>query len=262
MKILTYIAILFISVSLKAQNIVKEYTVPKAQQGIAVDKKFFYIINNTSISKHCKKEGLQVAVWEDKDSLLKHMNAGVIIDNKLFCTHSNFPGTPMVSSIEIFDPKTLEHIDSHSFGILNGSATWIDKHKGYWYVAFAHYAGYGGLENRNNSWSKLVKFDSNFRQIESWIFPKELLIKFGKHSSSGGIIFPDGRILCTGHDNLEAYILEFPSKGSTLQLIETINIGSYGQGIAREKIGNSDLIYGLIRSEKKVVVTKINRVKQ
>jgi hypothetical protein len=34
-------------------------------------------------------------------------------------------------------------------------------------------------------------------------------------------------------------------------------LGSYGQGIAYEKVGQSEYIYGVIKSENKIVVTKI-----
>jgi hypothetical protein len=34
----------------------------------------------------------------------------------LHCAHSNDPGVPTVSSIEMWDAKTLRHTGSHSFG--------------------------------------------------------------------------------------------------------------------------------------------------
>ena len=54
----------------------------------------------------------------------------------------------MVSSIEVFETATLEHVESHSFGIFGGSATWVDRADGHWWVAFAHYAGFGGLPDQ------------------------------------------------------------------------------------------------------------------
>lgn len=257
-RILFFTLVIIFCNVLKAQEIVKEYNVLSAQQGVAVDSDFFYIINNRTITKHDKKNGKLVASWEDKDSLLKHMNSGIIIEEKLYCIHSNYPEIPMASSVEIFDPATLKHIGNHSFGILNGSATWIDRYNDFWYVAFAHYSTKGGSTNKTNAWTRLVKFDSGWRQIESWIYPKGLLKKFGNSSNSGGVILTDGKILCTGHDNFEIYLLEFPAKGSTLKWIKTISVGSYGQGIAHERNGKSEFIYGIIRKEKKVVVTKIN----
>lgn len=239
-------------------EIIKEYNVPASRQAVAIDSFHFYVINNSSITKHDKSTGELVNEWSDKDSVLHHLNSGIIINGKLYCCNSNYPESPMASSIEIFDPITLEHMDNHSFGIFNGSATWLDKYEGFWYVAFAHYSGRGSEPGKDNSWTKLVKFDEQWRQIESWVFPKKLVERFATRSNSGGVILEDGRILCTGHDNYEIYVLEFPSKGYTLKWTNTIPVGSYGQGIAYEKVGDSDLIYGIIKKENKVVVTKIN----
>lgn len=241
-----------------SQEIKRIYDVPEARQAVAVDAKYFYVINNSSITKHSKHDGSFIDSWEDRDSLIHHMNSGIIIGDKLYCINTNYPEIPMVSSLEVFNPKTLEHLYNHSFGIVNGSATWVDKYDGFWYVAFAHYSGENNsMPNRTNAWSNLVKFDQGWRQVESWVFPKRLLEKFGTNSNSGGVILTNGQILCTGHDNFDLYVLEFPNMGATLKWIETIPIGSYGQGIAYEKNPKSEYIYGILRNEKKVVVTKI-----
>jgi len=257
-----YILSLLVYSTLCAQpgmpKIVRTYQVQSARQAVAVDSIHFYVINNSSITKHLKENGSQVDSWYDNDSLIHHLNSGIIIDGTLFSINSNYPEAPMASSLEIFNPVTMEHIANHSFGILNGSATWLDFHDGHWYVAFAHYTGRGSEDGKNNSWTRLVKFDLHWRQIESWIFPPEIIEQFGTRSNSGGVILDDGRILCTGHDNYEIYVLEFPVKGYTLKWINTIAAGSFGQGIAYEKAGDADLIYGIIKKENKVVVTRIN----
>lgn len=236
---------------------IRTYDVPSSRQGVAVDSLYIYVINNSSISKHQKGDGQMVDYWEDKDSLIFHLNSGIILDGKLYTVNSNYPDFPMASSIEIFDPLTLDHIGNHSFGIMNGSATWLDQRDGYWFVAFAHYTGRGSEPGKTNAWTRLVKFDLEWRQLESWIFPEELVNKFESRSSSGGLLLPDGRILCTGHDNFEAYLLEFPDKGYTLHWTGTLPLGSFGQGIAYEKAGQTEYIYGVIKKENKVVVSEI-----
>lgn len=246
------------SFSQQNAEIIREYSVPESRQAVAIDSLHFYVINNSTISKHLKTDGEQIGFWQDKDSIIHHLNSGIIIDGKLYCCNSNYPESPMASSIEIFDPKTLEHNENHSFGVFNGSATWLDRYEGFWYVLFAHYTDRGSEPGKDNSWTRLIKFDEEWRQIESWIFPKELLVRFGTRSCSGGAILTDGRILSTGHDNFEIYVLEFPKKGFTLKWIKTIPVGSYGQGIAYEKADDLELIYGIIKREDKVVVSKIN----
>jgi hypothetical protein len=192
------------------------------------------------------------------DSLIHHFNSGIIIGGKLYVIHSNYPESPMASSLEIFDPETLEHIESHSFGIMNGSATWLDTYGGCWYVAFAHYTGRGSETGKTNIWTRLVKFDQEWRQLESWIYPRKLIDRFGSRSNSGGVILSDGRILCTGHDNHELYVLAFPDKGYTLLWKNTKAVGSYGQGISYERSGQTELVYGIIKSENKVIVSRID----
>ena len=258
---LLYILWVFFCTSLYSQSgsptIVKTYQVPSSRQAVAVDSTYFYVINNSSITKHRKRDGEKVSSWEDNDSLIHHLNSGIIIDGSLYAVNSNYPSTPMASSIEIFDPVTLRHIDNHSFGILNGSATWLDKYQGSWYVAFAHYTRRGSEPGKTNFWTRLVKFDKDWRQLESWIFPIELIKNFGTMSNSGGVILPNGKILCSGHDNYELYLLEFPSKGYTLIWQATFPVGSYGQGIACEPDGDSMLVYGIVKKENKVVVSRI-----
>lgn len=258
-KILIFIGLTLINFTVHSQKTmtVKTFSVPNSRQGVALDKDFFYVINNNSITKHSKKSGDLIKTWIDKDSLIQHLNSGIIINNKLYSCNSNYPESPMASSIEIFDPNTLNHIGNHSFGIAYGSATWLDYYKDNWYVAFAHYTGRGSELGKDNSWTRLVKFNNEWQMQESWIFPKELIKKFGLKSNSGGVILSNGNILCTGHDEYELYVLRFPNKGYTLQWKETIEVGSYGQGIAYEKNENGEYIYGIIKKEKKVIVSKI-----
>src|SRR5688500_10982329 len=123
---------------------VRRFEVSQAKQAVAVDKDYFYVINNSSISKHRKNDGKLMASWDGtQEGMLTHLNSGMVIEGKLYCAHSNYPEEPMASSVEVFDTQTLEHIDNHSFGIMTGSATWIDHYQGYWWIGFAHYTGKG-----------------------------------------------------------------------------------------------------------------------
>lgn len=236
---------------------VKKFVVAEAQQGVAVDKDHFYVINNKSISKHNIKDGAQVDFWADSSGVIEHLNSGIIINGKLYCAHSNYPDSPMASSIEIFDAATLQHIGNHSFGIFNGSATWVDFHQQNWYVGFAHYTGKGSTENKDNTWTRVVKFDKEWRQIASWVFPKTVLTAFGTRSNSGGFIDENGFLYCTGHDVPELYKLSLPRIGFTLKLEAVLPIVSKGQGIAEGKWNGKSVIWGISRSEKTVIVSSL-----
>lgn len=233
-------------------RLVKTFEVDQVQQAVAVDEEFFYVINNSSIIKYHKTSGQRIAVWDGTtDGIIKHLNSGIVIKDKLYCSNSNFPESPMASSLEIFDTKTMQHIDSHSFGIMIGSATWIDRKDDYWWVAFAHYEGNGSSEGKGTPWTQLVKFDNEWRRLEAWIFPKEVIDKMAPYSSSGGVWGDDEQLYITGHDRSEVYVLDLPSKGYTLELIRTIQVPISGQGIAWDHWQRRAL-WGIDRKEKMV----------
>ncbi|GAB3997601.1 hypothetical protein GCM10028807_43050 [Spirosoma daeguense] len=241
----------------KAQEI-KRFQPKQVQQGVAVDQTYFYVVNNHSLTKHTKTDGKQVAAWQDTTGLLKHMNSGVVVGQKLYCTHSNYPNVPMASSIEIFDTATLRHIGSHSFGLFSGSATWADFYKGYWWVAFANYSDKAMAEGRDNRWTTLVKFTENWQQLEVWTFPENVLQAFAPKSTSGGTWAPDGLIYCTGHDKPELYVLKLPERGSVLQYVKTIPTISEGQAFAIDRSRKDKLVfYGITRNDNYVIVSVV-----
>ncbi len=233
---------------------VQQFTVKEAKQAVAVDKDHFYVINNSTITKHRKQTGEQTGMWDGTADSIKHMNSGIIINGKLYCANSNYPQSPMASSIEIFDPVTMKHTGNHSFGIGYGSVTWIDEHDGYWWVAFAHYTGRGGSEGKDNRWSCLVKFSKSWQMVESWMFPANIIEKFGTRSNSGGVWGKDGQLYITGHDDPELYVLRLPEIGFTLKYIKTIQVPVYGQGIALDTtVKDKKIFYGLSRNDNTII---------
>jgi hypothetical protein len=221
---------------------------------VAVDKDHFYVINNSTITKHRKGTGEQIAIWDGTKDSIKHMNSGIVIKGKLYCANSNYPQSPMAGSIEIFDVATMTHTGNHSFGIGYGSVTWIDEHDGHWWVAFAHYTGRGSTEGKDNRWSCLVKFTKTWQMVESWIYPANIIEKFGAKSNSGGVWGRDGLLYITGHDNPELYVLQIPEIGYTLKYIKTIQVPVYGQGIALDTSAKGNpVFYGLSRDDNTII---------
>ncbi|WP_460674315.1 hypothetical protein [Larkinella ripae] len=237
---------------------IRRFQLQEVKQGVAVDASHFYVINNTSLTKHTKADGRQVVVWNDSSGLLKHMNSGVVLDRKLYVVHSNYPDVPMLSSIEIFDTGTLRHLSSHSFGFLPGSATWADFYQGSWWVAFANYSDKASAEGRDNRWTMLVKFTKDWQRLESWSFPANVLQAFAPKSTSGGSWGKDGLLYCTGHDKPELYVLKRPDRGSTLQYVKTIPTVSEGQAFAIDRSAPNQLIlYGITRKDNYVIVSEV-----
>lgn len=226
---------------------------PEAHQGVAVDAAHVYAIGNRVIAKYDKFTGDRVAVWHaSEDEPLIHLNSAVVLDGKLIAAHSNHSGIPMTSSVEIWDTETLDHIGSHSFGILYGSLTWLDRKDGYWYACFAHYDRKGGYPEKDHRYTSVVKFDDKWRRLESWVFPDEVLDAFHPNSSSGGAWGPDGKLYCTGHDNEDLFVLELPAAGSVLRLVRRTRIPVEGQAIAFDRSGTG-LLYGIVRSKGLIV---------
>lgn len=238
---------------------IRRYQAAEANQSVAVDAEHFYAISNSAIGKYEKKSGKKTAQWECPEGKpLIHLNSGVVRGGKLYCAHSNYPAVPMTGSVEIWDTRTLRHIGSHSFGISTGSTTWIDYHKGFWFVCFAHYGNKAAEPGRDSSWTNLVQFDASWRRIESWVFPPEVVKRFGTYSSSGGIILKDGTLFVTGHDAPEVYAMRFPKGGSILEWVETIGVSFPGQGISRDPAA-AEILWSISKAGREVVVSRVER---
>jgi len=236
-----------------------KFQLPEAKQAVAVDKDFFYVINNSTIQKYTKTDGKPVSSWDGAKEGIKHLNSGVVIKGKLYCANSNYPEIPMASSVEIFDTKTLQHVANHSFGIAeHGSLTWIDEKDGFWYIGFAHYGGKEASEGRDVRWTSIVKYTKDWQQVESWIFPKDIVALFTPKSNSGGTWGNDGLLYLTGHDKPELYVMKIPQSGYTLEHVKTIPVGMKGQGIAMDRsIKGKLIIYGIDRETNTVIADEI-----
>ena len=230
---------------------IAEFPVPEAGQGVAVDARHFYAIDNTTIAKYDKTTGTLVKRWvQDKGGPLSHLDGAMVRDGKIYAAHSNYPQWPMTSSLEIWDAATLEHVGTRSFGINWGSLTWIDFQNGYWWLVFANYdqpygpnrTPYGHKLN-----TQLIKFTPEFQMLEAWSLPRSILDKFGVMSNSGGSWGPDGFLYLTGHDLGELYRMRLPAAGPVLELVTTLPMGVRGQGIAWDR-SDAGVIYGVVRA--------------
>lgn len=117
--------------TLEAREI-RRFAAEEAHQGVATDANFFYAIADHAIGKYDKKTGERVAEWKGKPPAFIHINSCSAVKAELVCAMSNFPGMPMISSVERFDLASLRHLGTHAFGRGRGSLTWIDWHEGSW----------------------------------------------------------------------------------------------------------------------------------
>ncbi|MBC6456553.1 hypothetical protein HKK72_01280 [Actinomadura sp. HBU206391] len=231
----------------------KSYETFDANQAVAVDKNYFYVIDNRKITKHDRSTGKPLLQFvSDSSGPIIHMDSGVVVNGKLYAAHSNYDESPMESSIEVFDTKTMRHIGTHSFGIFRGSLTWLDRHDGAWWAGFANYDQVpdGETEPYGETYNtQVVKMDDHFEVVESWTIPKTILDRFKPMSNSGGSWGPDGRLWLTGHDLGEAYVMNAPSAGAELEWVATVKLPNVeGQGIAWDRSSNKPTFWAIKRS--------------
>ncbi len=137
----------------------------------------------------------------------------------------------------------------------------MDRKDGAWWANFANYDGAGGEPPRDHSSTVLVRFDDEWRQTQSWSYPKSLLDLFKPMSTSGGAWGPDGRLYLTGHDNAEVYVVTLPEAGATLNHVATLAAPIEGQAIDWDE-SEPGMLYGIVRSTRELVQMKVATAKR
>jgi hypothetical protein len=243
---------------------IRRFPAPEARQGVAADDEFLYVISNHALGKYRKETGVRVAAWEcPLGEPLTHLNAGVVHAGRLYCAHSNYPGVPNLSSVEIWDTATLKHAGSHSFGRADGSLTWLDRRNNRWIACFVHYSGKGGEPGRGAEWTRLVEFDDDWRETGGWAFPGALMkvLSVRGFSVSGGAFGPDGLLYVTGHDDTALYVLKIPNAGSTLEWTGAIPISAQGQAFGWDP-REPGVLYTLSKAGREIIVGRVARTQR
>jgi hypothetical protein len=223
----------------------------EANQGVAVDAEHYYAIADAAIGKYRKTDGALVARWTaPAGSGIRHLNAGVVVEGRLYCAHSNFPLKPDQSSVEVFDVATLAPVDRHAFVEPPGSLTWAIPYEGGWLACFAHYALTSQVAR-----SRLIAYDRDWRPRREWSFAPEVLAKFGRMSCSGGGVAPDGRVGVTGHDARELYLLDLPSDGGVATLAAVRPFPGEGQAFAWDPSRPGEMV-AISRKGRAIVVAR------
>lgn len=237
----------------------RRFDAPEAHQGVASDGEYFYAIGNFVLGKYRATNGERVAQWQGVEGKpLIHMNAGIVWRRQLYTAHSNYPGVPNVSSVEIWNPKDLTHVGTHSFGRADGSLTWVERRNNRWIACFVHYGKKGGEPGRGPEWTRIVEFDDEWRQTGGWALPPKLVEKIGVrgYSCSGGAMGPRGYLYVTGHDDPALYVLKFPEAGPFLEWVGTIAIPTQGQAFGWDPKAEGT-IYLAGRERHEVIVGKV-----
>ena len=229
---------------------------PEARQGVAVDAAHVYAVDNSVIAKYDRRTGVKLAVFKGGRKKFRHTNACVVLDGELLCAVSNYPKTPMVSKVAVFDPGDLKLKRIIPLEGQPGSITWIDRYDGSWWAGFANYDGRGGVPGRDHRATVVVRFDDNWREEARWTFPPEVLARFAPYSNSGGAIGDDGRLYATGHNSRRLYVLEFPEDGEVLNLVATIKVPVRGQAVTFDRTRDG-VMYGVNRKTREIVAFRL-----
>ncbi len=242
--------------ALQAETL-RRYPAPEAGQGVAVDARSIYAVGNNKIGRYDKKSGKQTGAWSGDPKVFPHLNSCVAMGAELVCASSNYPATPMTSTVEVFDRAKLTHLRSIPLGHQVGSLTWAVRKGDAWWAGFANYDGKGGEPGRDHTASAVVKFDLAWKPLAQWSFPKSVLDRFAPHSTSGGVWGDDGLLYVTGHDAAEVYVLRVPPAGGVMEEVATIAVPVEGQAIALDA---RRTLYGISRKNREVVAMKLPAV--
>lgn len=234
----------------------RRWLAPEARQGVAVDAEHFYAIVNSRIAKYRKDDGVQVAEWVGDRITIRHLNSCFVEADELVCANSNFPQTPMASSVEVFDTATLRHVRSVPLGVRDGSLTVVERRAGRWWAVFANYDPPRSYLGRTHRDTKIVLFNDDWAEVGGYALPDSLLDRLMPHSISGGSFGADGLLYLTGHDAPEIYVVRIPPQGPVLEHVATLAAPLEGQAWAWDR-GEERTIYAIRRSSGEVVVLRI-----
>ena len=243
---------------LSAQE-VGRWPAPEARQGVAVDATHFYAVVNSRIGKYRKSDGVKVAEWVGDRIAIRHLNSCIVEKSELVCANSNYPQTPMASSVEIFDTRTMLHLRSVPLGVRDGSLTWVERRGDLWWAALANYDPPRSYLGRTHRDTRIVLFDSTWAEVGGYALPDSLLERLAPHSVSGGGFGSDGLLYLTGHDAPEVYVMRIPRQGPVLEHIATIKAPIEGQAWAWDRSA-ARTMFAISRRSGAVVVLNVPTV--
>lgn len=96
--------------ALSPAKVISRFPAPEADQGVAVDARFIYAVDNSRIAKYDRATGAKVDHFKGDPAKFPHLNSCAVIGAELICAGSNYPATPMQSRVEVFDPVRLIHL--------------------------------------------------------------------------------------------------------------------------------------------------------
>ncbi len=222
-------------------RVTKSYAAVEAFQAATTDGKYLYAITSSKIAKYDRKTGFRLGVSSGE---AQHLNSGIYRNGKVLAAHSNYPRVPEQSQVMQLDPQSMRLTIAHDFGDYGGSLTWVVRQDTHWLCNFARYGD-------DNHQTFLVRFDDEWTEVKRWKYPAEVIEKWGRFSTSGGI-FRDGKLWITDHDHPRVDILKIPPMDDTLVYETSITVPFSGQGFAIDPVGGG--LIGINRAKGQLIV--------
>ena len=114
---------------------IAEFSIPEANQGIGVDDRHFYAVDNRVIGKYDKKTGKLVKKWEgDKKGPIMPPRQRDADGRQDLRRALQLPRVADDELARDLRRRDVEHVGTHSFGIQWGSLTWVDWHDNHWWM--------------------------------------------------------------------------------------------------------------------------------
>lgn len=227
-----------------------------ARQGVASDGTSIYAIDNNVITRIAIADRQVTGEWRGDPALFPHLNSCTVVEDELVCASSNYPAVPQLSTVEIYDLASLEHVRSVALGAMPGSLTTLDRHDGEWWATFANYDDRGTPEGRSHRDSFVAQMDDQFRIVRMWGLPDTVLERLSPSSVSGASWSEDGLLYLSGHDRPELYAMALPQAGGLLRHVATVGIASHGQAIDIDP-SDKGLIWSIDRDSRTVLASRL-----
>lgn len=242
----------------QARDIIAERRIPAehARQGVASDGSNVYAIDNSDITRIRLTDGAVTGEWHGDPKIFPHLNSCTVVAAELVCASSNYPALPQLSTVEVFDLATLEHVRSISLGAMPGSLTVLDRHDEAWWAVFANYDNRATPAGRDHRDSFVAKLDDDFRILRMWGLPDEVLERLAPSSISGGSWDDAGHLYLSGHDKPEIYVMQLPRAGGLLDLVATLPIASRGQAIDVDP-SDPTLLWSIDRGTRTIIGSRV-----
>src|SRR5262249_23816153 len=108
-----------------------------------------------------------------------------------------------------------------------------------------------GEPGRGPEATRLVAYDTDWRRVAEYRYPDALIARFAPNSNSGGVSIGGGRLLLTGHDASEVYVVCLDEAAGRLRWLAPWSAPCPGQGIALE--ARSGRLWGIVREASEVL---------